>query len=303
LALSEKLLISGLGVLPKNLMSRVAGQVAGIRLPQPLQQAQIRAFGSFFGVDFDEVKEPLSTFSSVQDFFIRELKDGARPVDATPDAVVSPCDGAWGQSGEVEAGQILQVKGRPYRVSRLLGDEELAERMEGGAFATLYLSPRDYHRFHTPFAGRMQAARYLPGHLWPVNRAGVNEVDSLFAVNERIVGVFEPEEGTGILAMVAVGATMVGKVKVTFDDLVTNRPGQGPEERDYGPEGLPFAKCQQWGHFEFGSTLVLVATPGLLQLDAQSPGTPLRLGTRIGTLHSALAGASKPGGPDEREQA
>jgi phosphatidylserine decarboxylase len=290
LSLSEKVLISGLGVLPKNLMSRVAGHVAGLRFPQPLQRAQIRAFGSFFGVDFDEVKEPLSHFSSVQDFFVRELKEGARPVDAASDAVVSPCDGAWGVCGQVEEGQILQVKGRPYSLARLLGDEQWAEKMEGGEFATLYLSPKDYHRFHTPFAGCIRQARYLPGYLWPVNRAGVHEVDGLFAVNERIVALFEPEQGEGALAMVAVGATMVGKVKVTFDDLTTNRPGSEAVLRDYGDDAPAFGKAEQWGHFEFGSTLVLVATPGLLSLNPETPGTPLRLGRRIGTLLTSQAG-------------
>jgi len=280
--------IQALKLTPKNLVSRMAGHVASVSLPGPLRRAQIKSFGRTFGVNFDEVKEPLESFHSVQDFFTRELKDGARPVDAATDAFVSPCDGAWGESGIVEDGMVLQVKGRPYRLAELLGDEEEARRYEGGAFATLYLSPKDYHRFHSPADLEVKAARYLPGTLWPVNRAGVEGVERLFAQNERIVAICDVTQGSahGRLALVPVGATMVGKVRVTFDDLTTNVRGVGREDRDYSSAPHRLAKGQEWGRFEFGSTIVFAAEKGLLTLDAQPLGTPLKLGTRIGTIHT-----------------
>lgn len=283
---SGRLLIGGLKMVPKNAVSRVMGNVAALPLPGPVQRAELKLFGALAGVDFDEVKAPLSSFRSLQDFFIRELKEGARPVDAADDAFVSPCDGAWGQSGKVVDGCLVQVKGKPYRLSTLLGDDALAARFEGGAFATIYLSPRDYHRFHVPCDVRVTEAVHLPGHLWPVNAAGVQHVDGLFAVNERIVAVFErPEDPTAKLAMVAVGATMVGKVNVTFDTLTTNEPGvHSPRRKQYGESGKLFKKGDEWGHFKFGSTIVFAATPGWLELDAGPLGTPLRLGERIGTL-------------------
>lgn len=273
-----------LGLLPKNAISRLAGKAAGLPLPRSLRQPFLRAFGRTFGVDFAEVRDPLDSFPSLQHFFVRALKDGVRPVDGAPDAVVSPCDGAWGAVGPVTAGQLLQVKGRPYSLAELLGDAAEAQSFEGGISATLYLSPKDYHRFHVPVAAGLSRATYLPGALWPVNRAGVEGVAGLFAVNERIVAFFDIAEPgfTGRLAIVAVGATMVGKVKLSFDDLETNE-GEPREDRRYSPP-IAFARGQEWGRFEFGSTLVLVASPGALSLDAEAPGTPLRLGRRIGSL-------------------
>jgi phosphatidylserine decarboxylase len=286
-AAKGRAVIAGLRLLPRNFMSRVAGHVARVSLPGPLRRAQLRSFGKTFGVNFDEVKEPLDSFRNVQDFFIRELKEGARPIDEAADAFVSPCDGAWGQAGEVAAGQMLQVKGQSYSVRALLDDDELAARFEGGTYATLYLSPKDYHRFHSPCAGAVVRADYIPGTLWPVNRAGVRYVDGLFAQNERIVAYLEPEGGPegALLAMVAVGATMVGKVHVNFDDLTTNVPGTPRTERRYEGEQRPaLAKGGEWGRFEFGSTIVLVATPGLVDLEVGPAGEALRLGRRIGTL-------------------
>jgi len=275
-------------LLPRNLVSRLAGKVAGWRWPGPLRRAQIRAFGRLAGVDFTEVRDPIESFPSLQAFFTRALVEGVRPIDPAPDSFVAPCDAVWGQSGRVEDGTLLQVKGRPYSLGALLGAESEAERFEGGTYATFYLSPRDYHRFHTPYRLRIGRAAYLPGTLWPVNRAGVEGIDGLFAQNERICAFAEllSEDGQalpGQLAMVAVGAVMVGKIKVTFDDLETNLAGRSAETRSYEP-AVEFDKGEEWGRFEFGSTIVIVATPGLVDLDLQPSGTPLRLGRRIGAL-------------------
>lgn len=278
-------LLLALALAPKNALSRLAGRVAGLPLPRFFRRPFLRAFGRTFGVDFGEIRDPLESFPTLQHFFIRRLKDGARPVAAGPGVLVSPCDGAWGAAGRIESGQLLQVKGRPYALAELLDDAAAAREYEGGAFATLYLSPKDYHRFHLPCAARLEKATYLPGALWPVNRAGVEGVPGLFAVNERIVGFFtiaEPGAAGGRLAIVAVGATMVGKVKLVTEDLETNR-GEPRADRDYHPP-RPFARGEEWGRFEFGSTLVLVATAGALELDAAEPGTPLRLGRPIGRL-------------------
>jgi phosphatidylserine decarboxylase len=289
---ARKALVAFLSVVPKNLVSRMGGVFAGIPWPGPLQRAQIASFARTFGVNLDEVKDPLDSFRTIQDFFVRELKAGARPIDADPAAFVSPCDGAWGSSGVVEKGMILQVKGRPYSLASLLGSDDEAAKLEGGAFATLYLSPKDYHRFHAPCDGVIRRARYLPGTLWPVNKAGVLGVDGLFAENERIVATVDmgKDGGSGLLSLVPVGATVVGKVRLTFDELTTNE-GKGRTERDYmakaGGQGCPrLVKGSEWGRFLFGSTIVFAAEKGRLTLDAQPPGTPVRLGTRIGTLHT-----------------
>lgn len=295
----HRALLSFLALLPRNALSRLAGRLVSVPLPKPLRPPAMKAFGRTFGVDFSEVRDPLGSFRSIQDFFVRRLKDGARPVDPGAGIVVSPCDGAWGQCGTVQNGTLLQVKGRPYSLAELLGGEAEARSYEGGVYATLYLSPKDYHRFHTPCRAVIERSAYLPGSLWPVNRAGVEGVDGLFARNERVVAFFAVREpgvaaaattGAGAdghgepadhLAIVAVGATMVGKVKVTYDDLETNLPGVGPKRRTYDPPPA-FERGEEWGRFEFGSTLVLVAAPGLLELDVEAAGTPVRLGQAIG---------------------
>jgi phosphatidylserine decarboxylase len=283
--LAQRFALGALRLLPKNVMSRMAGRVASLRLPPRVRGAACRAFGRTVGVDFSEVRDPLDSFASLQDFFTRALRDGARPVDPDPAALVAPCDGTWGAAGSVTQGTVLQMKGRPYPLAALLGDGDAAASYEGGSFATFYLSPRDYHRFHTPCALRVTAATYLPGTLWPVNRLGVEGVAGLFAENERICAFFEADRpAAGTLCLVAVGATMVGKIRVEFDDMTTNRAGASRIARRYGPSGARYGKGDEWGRFEFGSTLVLLLPPGLATLALEPPGTPLRLGTRIGTL-------------------
>jgi phosphatidylserine decarboxylase len=281
-----KLLIAFLRLLPRNGLSRIAGWIASRRLPQPLQRWVILAFGRSVGVDFAEVRDPLESFDSLQAFFGRALREGVRPIDPAPDAFVAPCDATWGEAGGVKDGLALQLKGRPYSVAELLGGDEEARRFEGGAFATFYLSPRDYHRFHAPCAVRVAKLRYLPGSLWPVNRAGVEGIEGLFARNERICAWMDPIEAgqPGQLCLVAVGATLVGKVRLRFDDLCTNRYGARGETRTYSEEAPRLEKGQEWGRFEFGSTIVALATPGLLSLPPREVGERLVLGRRIGTL-------------------
>lgn len=278
----HRLALAALRALPLHALSRAAGRVASWRLPGPVQRAEIRLFGRLVGVDFSEVRDPLESFGTLQDFFTRALQEGVRPMDPAPEAVVAPCDGAWGAGGRVASGRLLQVKGRPYSLAALLGDTALAGRLEGGAFATFYLSPRDYHRFHMPCDAQVVSARYLPGSLWPVNAIGVGGIEGLFAENERVVATFSLG-GDARLCIAAVGATLVGKVRVAFDDLATHEGGARAERCYDRP--IPLARGEEWGRFEFGSTLVMVATEGALTLDAKPPGTRLRLGTRIGSRH------------------
>lgn len=279
----DRLTLFALRRLPVHALSRAAGRAVGYRLPAPLQRAEIRLFGALAGVDFSEAADPIEAYGSLQEFFTRALAEGARPVDPDPEALVAPCDGAWGAACAVEDGTLLQIKGRPYSLGALLAADAEAGRFEGGSFATFYLSPRDYHRLHAPCALRVRRAVYVPGTLWPVNRAGVEGVDGLFAQNERLC-VHADTEGGGSVVLVAVGATMVGKVRLTFDELTTNVTSSEPVARTYAEPGHVFEKGEEWGRFEFGSTLVMIATPGTLTLDESPPGTPLRLGTRIGTL-------------------
>lgn len=300
----ESGLLSLLRWVPLGLLSSAAGKLAGLPLPWRLRAPAWRLFGKLVGVDFSEVRDPLSSFASLQDFFTRALVAGIRPVDPAAQAVVAPCDGAWGASGRVERGALFQVKGRSYRLADLVQDDALAERLEGGAYATFYLAPRNYHRFHAPCDAWVRRAVRVPGQLWPVNRMGVEGVDGLFARNERLVvqmslvpGVDVPNAAADpVLCVVAVGAMMVGKIRVDFDDLTT-RTGDGSEaKRDFAAPGIPLEKGVEWGRFEFGSTLVMVSAPGSMVLEGCTPGTPVQVGERIGRLEVGGKMAGRTGG-------
>ncbi|MBC8187626.1 MAG: phosphatidylserine decarboxylase [Proteobacteria bacterium] len=277
-----RLVLTVLYLVPKNGISRVAGWLASRRLPSRLQQMEIRLFVRLAGVDLSEAREPIESYSSLQDFFVRALREGARLVEGDARSLSAPCDGAWGEAGRIESGTLLQVKGRSYSVAELLGDGSVAKTYEGGFFATFYLSPRDYHRFHTPAAGRIRRVDYHPGSLWPVNAIGLRGIDRLFARNERICAYLDVEGPSATIAMVAVGATMVGSVRLTFDGLRTNIRGARAERRELGDRAPALDRGEEWGHFEFGSTIVMLLPPGAWEIEPQSVGKILRLGQVIG---------------------
>lgn len=272
--------------LPQNIISRAAGRLAALQLPKSLMLWVIKRFAQHFSIDLSEVKLPLTEFSSLQAFFIRELKTGIRPLDTHEDGFVSPCDGAYGQSGVVEKGLLMQIKGKSFRLAELLADDKWSQSLEGGSYAVLYLSPRDYHRFHSPCDLHITQAAHVPGRLWPVNSWAVSHVDEVFCVNERVVmkALGQNQEN---FAIIAVGATMVGKVKLTFDDTLTTNTKDGRfEPRSYAPFQANLKKGDELGRFEFGSTLVVVMPKKFGTLDRQESGTPIRMGQRIGSINT-----------------
>jgi phosphatidylserine decarboxylase len=196
--------------------------------------------------------------------------------------VVSPVDAVVSETGVARGGRLVQAKGIDYTASALVGDERVGARLDGGRYATLYLSPRDYHRIHFPLSGRVLGWRYVPGKLWPVNPASVRSVPGLFTVNERLVTLLDSP--LGLVAIVAVGATVVGRVRATFDpDVpVTNLPGAGARSLDY-VSPIPVEKGQELGAFEMGSTVILIFEPGRVALSAALvAGARVRVGEAIG---------------------
>lgn len=273
-----RLLILLLSVLPKHGMSRTAGFLANRTIPRPLRPAAYRAYGRIFGARLEEAELPLDAYPCVNAFFTRALRPGLRPIE--PDAIVSPADSAVGACGPVMDGTLVQAKGRDYSLAGLLGDAGLAHRMDGGTFATLYLAPRDYHRVHVPIDGTIDMAAYIPGQLWPVNVFAVAHVADLFAANERIVVTLEPPGG-GVVAVVLVGATMVGMTRLVFDDLHTNARRRERQVRRYDPP-IAMHAGDPLGHFEFGSTVILVCSADAGTLDRLAIGQTVRMGERIG---------------------
>lgn len=278
--MNDRAFIAAMRLVPKNALSRAVGAATRWRLGT-LGRAAMRAFAARYRVDLSECDD-LSTFATFGEFFARPLRPGSRPVAAGDEVLVSPVDGAVSEAGIAEGGRLIQAKGLDYRARDLLGDAKLAARLEGGAFATLYLSPRDYHRIHFPLGGRVLGWRYLPGRLWPVNPASVRTVPGLFAVNERLVTALDTP--LGLCAVTAVGATVVGRVRASYDPAVpfTNSPGGRPQSRDY-PEPIPVEKGQELGAFEMGSTVILLFEPGRVALSPRlAPGAPVRMGEAIG---------------------
>lgn len=271
-------------LLPKKSLSRAVGSATRLDGMEGAHQVAIRTFARQYGVAVDEAELPLDSYPTFGDFFTRKLKDGLRPIAPGDDVPVSPVDGAVSHAGIADKGRLIQAKGRDYTLAALLGDSDEGRRFAGGSYATLYLSPRDYHRFHAPLPGTVLGWRYVPGHLWPVNRPSVRGVPELFAVNERVI--ISMETPLGRVAMVAVGATCVGRIRLSFDDLVTNSGRPASRVRYDLPR--PVRKGEELGMFEMGSTVILVFEPGRVALDERLvQDEPVRLGETIGR---AIAG-------------
>lgn len=269
-----------LRVLSAPALSRPAAWLADARLPRPLLRLWIDAWVRGYGVDLSEVREPLGAFACFNDFFVRELRPGARPLDPDPGALLSPCDARLSVRGALPAdGRLEQVKGRDYPVEDLLGSPEDAAPYRAGVHATLYLSPAMYHRVHVPADGRVTRWRYLPGRLYPVNALAVRHVDRLFAVNERVVVHLESER-FGPMAVVLVGATNVGRISLAFSPLRANTGQPGGETRPPAP--VRVARGDEMGRFNLGSTVVLLAAdPALVPAAGAEPGGFVRMGQAL----------------------
>ncbi len=266
-------------VLPKSALSAVVGKATRAPVPARVHRLAMRLFARRFGVNLDEAEGSFEDYRTLGQFFTRRLKPGLRPIDPTPGAVVSPVDGRVSQVGAIEAGQCLQAKGISFPVTQLLGDARQALHFEGGSFITVYLSPKDYHRIHSPVAGHITGYAYLPGEFWPVNPVSVRSRQALFAVNERLVTYLDT--ALGRLALVAVGATCVSRIHAAYDSIVTH---QGEKERTHVyPRAIPIEKGGELGMFEMGSTVILLFERGRVRWDERlAADVPLRLGERIG---------------------
>lgn len=266
--------------LPHHLVSRGAGKIASSRTPW-LKNLLIRRFIDAYDVDMSEAARSIEQFASFNDFFTRELKQGARPLAEGSTQILSPADGAVSQIGRIEQGRIFQAKGRHFTAAQLLGgDEQLARKFDGGNFATIYLSPRDYHRVHMPAAGTLDHATYVPGELFSVNQVTAENVDGLFARNERLACVFEGPDGT--FASVMVGAMIVAGIETVWSGLIETH---NPElvRADYAPGQHSFSAGDEMGRFILGSTVVLLFEPGKVEWSAGlKAGDSVRMGQAIG---------------------
>src|SRR5262249_3713452 len=200
------------------------GWAARRRVPRPLRRALYGGFARYVGADLSVLDRPIDSFERFDEFFTRPLRPGARPIAEGEGTVVSPVDGVVSEAGLADGGRIIQCKGRDYTIAGLLAHRLEARAFEGGSFATIYLAPRDYHRIHSPVEGRVTGYRHIPGAFFPVNPMSVRNVAGLFSINERLVTYLDSDVGR--VAVVAVAATGVGHITVSYDrEVATHRRG------------------------------------------------------------------------------
>ena len=280
----DRLFIGLQYLLPKRLLSRLAGSLAQQRLGW-LSTAMIRSFLRHYRVDLAEAehRDPRD-YQSFNAFFTRRLRPGVRPVEAAPAAVVSPVDGYLSQSGRLAGDTVLQAKGISYSATELLGgDADLAARFADGEFATLYLAPHNYHRVHMPLAGTLRCARFIPGDLFSVNAATAAAVPGLFARNERIACIFETAAGP--MAVVLVGALFVGSMSLAWEDGGRPLRAAGVCDLPTRDPAVALDRGALLGWFNMGSTVVLLFGPGGPRcVPGLVPGGSVRVGERIASL-------------------
>ena len=249
---------------PQHGLSRLVGMLAASENPT-ISQAFIRTFQKQYDIDMSLASNPdLASYPSFNAFFTRPLKDGVRPIAAATDAVVSPADGAISQLGHIDGDAVFQAKGQSFSVEQLVGDAALAAPFKHGEFATVYLSPRDYHRVHMPFAGRLTDTLYIPGELFSVNGTTAQHVDGLFARNERMVCLFDTEHNgkAGRMAVVLVGAMIVAGIETVATGKAAPNGTVQRQQHD-----LYLGKGAELGRFYLGSTAIVLFEPNTVTWD------------------------------------
>ncbi len=280
--MSDTLAVLPQYLIPKQALTALAGKFASARAGTTTTAA-IRWFVKRYQVNMAEAANPdIGSYATFNDFFTRALKDGARPLAQA--ALLSPVDGAISQFGRIEKDQIFQAKGHTYSTTALVGgDAKLAAQFQDGHFATLYLSPKDYHRIHMPCDGVLRRMIYVPGDLFSVNPTTARGVPGLFARNERVVCVFDSAHGPFVLTLV--GATIVGSMATVWHGLV-NPPRPGTLwERSYAGDAVRLAQGAEMGRFLLGSTVVMLFPAGPLSFNPQwAPTGAIRMGEKMGAF-------------------
>ena len=242
----------------------------------------INWFVKKYGVDMDEAEEPeIDYYQTFNEFFIRPLKHGIRPIAAGENTLACPCDGTVSQSGPIRAGAIMQAKGRGYSALELLGgDKAMAAEFADGKFATIYLAPYNYHRMHMPIDANLQRMIHVPGRLFSVAPWTVEEIPRLFARNERLACYFETAAGP--MVMVLVGALNVAAIETVWSGLVTPPRGKKISEYDYSHTRKEISKGAEMGRFNMGSTVILLTTKQVEWLPNLAAGKIVKMGQPIG---------------------
>jgi len=278
---SDKLFLLFQKAVPQHKLSRLIGKVAEAKTPW-LKNLLINQAIRTYQIDLSIAeREQVEQYSTFNDFFTRSLKPDARPICSQADTVVSPADGILSQFGAIQNDQFIQAKGQRYTTSRLLGnDNALAAEFSEGSFATIYLSPSDYHRVHMPWAGKLLATHYIPGKLFSVNQTTANGIPELFARNERLVCIFETNRGK--MAVILVGAMLVAGIETCWQD---HYPAATHASVNFTNEVINLERAVELGRFKFGSTVVLLFNESLVFDKQLANGHKILMGENLELAH------------------
>ncbi len=267
-------------LLPQHLISRITLRLTRCKTVW-FKNALIRWFIRQYGVDMSQARDPIpENYEHFNAFFTRELRPGARPLVIGAHEIACPADGAVSQLGDIDDSNVFQAKGRDYSLVELLGGSaDRAAPFRNGCFATLYLSPRDYHRMHMPLEGTLREMVYIPGRLFAVNGTTVKMVPRVFARNERVAAIFDTPAGQ--MAMVLVGAINVGCIETVWHGVVT--PPTRPEITTWLYGNVNLARGAEMGRFNMGSTVVLLFEPGVMEwTESLRAGSAIQMGQLLG---------------------
>lgn len=282
--MNDKLFIKLQKIVPQHGLSRLVGALAKSEVGF-IKNTFIQWFVKRYNVDMSlAIEENPKAYKSFNDFFTRAIKPEARPIDQNSLSIVCPADGAISQLGDIVDGRIFQAKGQDYTSLELLGgDQGLADEFEGGKFATVYLSPRDYHRVHMPYGGKLRRMVSVPGELYSVNTTTAENIPRLFARNERAVAIFDTEIGP--MAVVLVGAMIVAGIETVWDGEVAPFASREIADSNYPYQDIQLAKGDEMGRFKLGSTaIVLFAKDQVEWSKKYSAGTPTKMGEILGRV-------------------
>lgn len=280
-------------LLPQHLLSRLLGCFAHARC-SVFKNWAIKRFIRYFNVDLSEsLITDIREFPTFNDFFIRHLKPGVRPLPDDSTAIVCPADGIISEMGHIHASRLLQAKGRHYELGELCGDPELAKYFADGEFLTVYLAPKDYHRVHIPVDGILEKMIHIPGQLFSVNAISVKSIPNLFARNERVVCLFQTPAGK--MAVIFVGALLIGSVVTTWHGKVMPAHND-PLVKSYTDSAITFKSGEEIGYFQWGSTVIVLFERNRAHWQSNlNSGTSVKMGQAVGSI---LGSADSPGKSD-----
>ena len=259
--------------IPRRLVTRLVGWFSTVEQPF-IRDLSIAIWRFFSDVDLSDAKK--THFSSLRDCFIRELKEGARPLDQDPNILIAPCDGIVGGCGRIVGGELLQVKGSAYPLEELLRDRALAESYRDGCYATLRLTAGMYHRFHAPHDCSVECVRHIWGDTWNLNPAALSRIEKLFCRNERAIICTRLAASDQLITLVAVAAILVAGIRLSFADLVLD----ARKSTDL-PSDTTFRKGEEMGWFEHGSTIIILAPDGIVLCETVQAGRNFRMGEAL----------------------